>query len=234
MAVEKDVAVAMPDNDRALSPSSAQRCGSSCSATVVTIESKEINDSISSVHQIVRSMPKATGGQQQWTLQYRSNTGDLWGSAVLPSTSEALWRGPGILCSSLPTTAWIKSCATRVWAVQDGYQLMYRSGDAGLQSSTQGELSVGGGIKVTLVSSLQGSTVGGVRIEGFIYGINDFEPPLHAGPVAAHRFSQTLNAAGRVVQRVVQPREFDVLAFCAAPAVEQIGFCESARRTLSQ
>lgn len=229
-----DVAVAFAIGGGSAALSSESRCESGCTAESVTIESKVTAQSTGSVYQIVRSSLQSAGGQQSWALQYRSNSGDLWNSAVLPATSEVLWRGPGNLSTSMPATAWVQSCGSRVWAIQDGYQLLYRGGDASLQSATQSELAVGAGVEATLVSDLQCSANGGLRNEGFVFGINDFEPPLHAGPVAANRFSLTLSGDGRVIQRVVQPQEFSILEFCEAPSTEQIGFCESARSALGR
>jgi len=209
-------------------------CGIACASVDSAVSTWTIDSATSSVYAITRDVESSAGAQQNWTLQYRSNTGALFGKLQLPSTAEVLWRGPGLDNTSLPTTAWTAVCGSRVWAIQDGYQLLYRSADHALAFSRNGELSIGGGAEVTLIEEMQCAASGGVHIEGFVFGISGFDPPLHDTPVSAERFRITLDAWGRSVDQSVDSAEFDVTAYCRSSSSEQIAYCEAARRALGQ
>jgi len=171
-----------------------------------------------------------------WTLEYRSNTGLLFANHELPSTSEVSWRREGGGESLLPTTGWTRLCGDRVWTVQDGYELLAHVGDKALVNlrGSVVDLGVDGDAAATtsLLSAAQCTADGGVRLQGYAFGVNEREPPLHSAVVGARRFEVLLDRTGAVLARTLRRSDFDVRAYCAVAANEQVGFCEAVRQAV--
>jgi hypothetical protein len=209
-------------------------CGEACSSAETTIESSAMDDLSGSTYTLLRRAADLRNEQQRWTLHYRSAAGALLAHADLPDTAAVLWRGPGITNTLMPSNAWLRLCGSRVWTVQDGYELLLQTSDLSLHdvrgySPLRDEFA-----NASLINDLRCTAGGGLRIEGFLFGVGEFDPPLYSTPVTARRVTIEVDRAGQVVDKSLSDDEFDVTAYCRSPSSEQIAYCEAARRALGQ
>jgi hypothetical protein len=209
-------------------------CAEPCDkGDVRSIESLIADPGAGSLYRLVRGVSGASRGQQSWSLEYRSNTGALFARSDLPPTAEVSWRRADSSEALLPTTGWARVCADRVWTLQDGYELLAHVGDRALVQIQGSRVDLGAdrdaAVSMSLISGAQCVADGGLRLQGYAFGVSDREPPLQTGPVAAREFDVLLGPTGAVLARALRPADFDVGAYCAAAANEQYGFCEAAR-----
>jgi hypothetical protein len=180
-------------------------------------------------YRVIRTL--GSSDSQQWTLEYRSNTGTVFATRNLPTTSEVLWRGR-FENAHLSTTAWTRVCADRVWTVQDGYELLFHVGDRALQELRPGRLWADQSAETSVVTDVRCTFGGAIWVEGYAFGVSGDEPPLRRSDVQATRFGFALDRFGGLVKRQVQSAPFDVTGLCAAAANEQQMFCDEAKRAV--
>jgi hypothetical protein len=257
-SIPDDAVAAVPDSttmqlpglrSAAAASAALPRCGSDCPPPSSVGSSESVGSSVAdtstgSVYQIVRNSTLPPDAQQDWTLEYLSNTGALFASRELPATAEVSWRRAEAPEAPLPTSGWVRVCSDRVWALQDGYELLPHVGDralANLRSSPVG-LGVDRGVdrgidgdptaSMALVGSARCAADGGLRVQGYRFGVSEREPPLQAGPVAAREFELLLDRTGNVIDTSIKSADFDIAAFCTTAANEQFAFCEAARKVV--
>jgi hypothetical protein len=85
---------------------------------------------------------------------------------------------------------------------------------------------------MALVGSARCAADGGLRVQGYRFGVSEREPPLQAGPVAAREFELLLDRTGNVIDTSIKSADFDIAAFCTTAANEQFAFCEAARKVV--
>jgi len=220
--------VAVPVVDDAGRASRGDRAESADLAQVV---SSSVDPLTGSRYQILRRQARRSVDLQAWQLEYRSNTDLLYGAAELPTTADVLWRG-GSGTDRLPTSAWTRVCSDKVWAVQDGYQLLFGIADRSLIAVHPGQLWVAEQAETTVVSDVRCTFAGGARIEGYALRVDDREPSLRREPVPALRFGFALDRHGGVVRREVTATTFSWPQYCATSANEALMACGEARRAL--
>lgn len=200
---------------------------------VSSIAVSESEDSLSgSVYRVIRGSRTDESSPQQWNLEYRSNTGALFSSGALPSTSEVLWR-ERFAAARLPTAGWVRVCGDRVWTFQDGYSLLFHVSDRSLQGMQPGQLWVKQSAEATVVTDVRCTFGGGVRVEGYAFDVSGDEPPLRRGEVPATRFGFALDRLGGLMKRDVHTAPFNLEGLCAtAPANENQMFCSQAKKTV--
>jgi hypothetical protein len=169
---------------------------------------------------------------QKWRLDYLSSNSATFASRNLPRTARVIWRTSDGRGRPLPTSGWTRVCFDRIWAVQDGYQLLFHVGDRPLIDLNSGQVSVKPVAEATLITDVRCSDERGLWIEGFSFGVSDNEPLLRIQSVPATRFSFSLDRYGVITKRDVTPAQFDILGLCEAPANEQKRFCSEARKAV--
>jgi hypothetical protein len=169
---------------------------------------------------------------QKWRLDYLSSNSATFASRNLPRTARVIWRTSDGRGRPLPTSGWTRVCFDRIWAVQDGYQLLFHVGDRPLIDLSSGQVSVKPVAEATLITDVRCSDERGLWIEGFSFGVSDNEPLLRIQSVPATRFSFSLDRYGVITKRDVNPAQFDILGLCEAPANEQKRFCSEARKAV--
>jgi serine protease len=170
--------------------------------------------------------------RQEWRLEYRARGGVTLNTKPLPTTANVFWRllpGSGIEMSS---TAWTRVCSDRIWAVQDGYQLLFNVTDRTFIDVRSGPILVNSAAEATLITDVSCADSGGVRLEGYAFGVSDNEPPLRTSRVPATRFGLALDRYGTVTKRELNPAPFDIIGLCSAPANEQQMFCSEAKKAV--
>jgi hypothetical protein len=170
--------------------------------------------------------------RQEWRIAYRARDGVTLNTQPLPTTANVFWRllkGSG---TEMPSTAWTRVCSDRVWAVQDGYQLLFHVGDRALTDLRPGQLFVNSTAEASVITDVRCAFGGAVWIEGYAFGVSDNEPPLRTSSVPATRFGFALDRYGTVTKREVSSAPFDVVGLCAAPANEQQMFCSEAKKAV--
>ncbi len=169
---------------------------------------------------------------QVWRLEYLGKNNALYSSRALPPTSRVSWRLLGRSVKELPATVWIRVCSDRIWAVQDGYQLMSHVGDRMLTDVRPGQLSVNSTAEATVITDVRCAFGGAVWIEGYAFGVSEKEPLLRTSSVPATRFGFALDRYGAVTKREVSSAPFDIVGLCSAPANEQQMFCSEAKKAV--
>jgi len=207
-------------------------CGEACSSAETTIESRAVDDLSGSTYALLRRATDLRNEQQRWTVHYRSAAGALLAHTDLPDTAAVLWRGPGITNTTMPSNAWLRLCGSRVWTVQDGYELLLQATDLTLSDVRRYSPLSEDSASASLIKDLRCTANGGLRIDGYLLGVGEFDPPLYSTPVTVRRVKIEVDRAGQVVEKSWSDDEFDVSAYCCAPSSEQITYCEAARRAL--
>lgn len=142
------------------------------------------------------------------------------------------WRRFGLISEQLATTGWSRVCSDRVWAVQDGYQLLFHVGDRALTDMRPGQLFVKSTAEASVITDVRCAFGGAGWIEGYAFGVSDNEPPLRTSSVPATRFGFALDRYGAVTKREVSSAPFDIVGLCSAPANEQQIFCSEAKKAV--
>lgn len=166
-------------------------------------------------------------GIQRWSIDYVSNTGAVFASLSLPDTAPVLWRSDRSP-SYLSTTGWVRACGSRIWSVQDGYELLTHVADRDLSAIRPGESPVELIGRTSIVTGVRCESDGLLSVEGYALDINTRSPRLSAEPVKASRFTLQWDSRGRLLKSVLAAAEFSVLDHCATPANEQRFFCAQA------
>ena len=167
-----------------------------------------------------------------WQLEYRGRNDVLFSTKSLSDTAEVAWRRFGLISEQLATTGWSRVCSDRVWAVQDGYQLLFHVGDRALTDMRPGQLFVKSTAEASVITDVRCAFGGAVWIEGYAFGVSDNEPRLRRSEVPATRFGFALDRYGAVTKREVNSAPFDIVGLCSAPANEQQLFCSEAKKSV--
>jgi len=207
------------------------------SQSLVFGDSLLLSEDINSISGAVYRMTRHPRGHsitemQGWQIQYGHIDGSQYRSMNLPDTAEVFWRRRSRIGEQLATTGWIRVCSDRVWAVQDGYQLLFHVGDQALTALRPGHLFVNSTAEASVITDVRCGFGGAVWIEGYAFGVNENGPPLRTSSVPATRFSFALDRHGAVTKREVVSAPFDVVGLCAAPANEQQTFCSEAKKAV--
>lgn len=188
-------------------------------------------DSTTAMTYLIERRVGDTGrGVQQWTLEHRSNLGDLFSSRSLPETAEVVWRSNGV-SRSLPTTAWVRACSDGVWTLQDGYPLLAQKYTLILEPLLSRDLLVRSRPTVTLIESMACQPTGGIRMSGFALEIGSMDPRFGDGPTPAERFMLSIDSVGTVRDLQLTTEALDLSVFCLASRREHGAFCSSLGRS---
>jgi len=179
----------------------------------------------------LRSRIDAVEGQT-WQLDYLDSGGSVLGSVRLPPTSVVAWRREDRRAVDLPTSAWVRLCGTRLYTLQDGYQLLAGGRSRTLQNGWQSEIVVKGGAEAVLIA---GAACSGesLVVSGYAFGVSADEPSLRDEAVPATYFKLKLDPTGRESAHKSETRPISVGEICALPwAPELEGFCRAAEAAL--
>jgi hypothetical protein len=167
-----------------------------------------------------------------WDLKSESDSGLEVNAFSLPDSVKTIWRIDTGRSVELATSAWVRACGDLVWAVQDGYELIFHVGDRARQGLRSGHLSINSSAAATLVTDVRCALSGAVWVEGYAFGVSGNEPLLRIHGVPATRFSFSLDRYGVTTKRDLNPAQFDILGLCTAPANEQQMFCSEAKKAV--
>ena len=170
-------------------------------------------------------MPVSDSSEQGWSLEYLSANGSMIDERELPSTRTALWREGLEGSVELPTSAWVRVCSDRVWTLQDGYQLLAHSMDRTLQGARLMPVETGEAASVSLITHLECDREGGIKIEGYLFGVSGWEPPLSAKAVKARALTLRLDRSGSVMQKTTLEASFSASEICASAPTELAAYC---------
>jgi hypothetical protein len=205
-------------------------------------DSLEKDDRVASIHENINADTRYTVSRhyfdsaaafQKWSVELRNKSDEILFKSALPDTAKVYWRYKQN-GGDFVTSSWVRACASRVWVIQDGYQMIATSLDQSLTQNTSKGYELTGAAEVSSISNVHCLSTGVLQVSGYVFGVSGVEPVLDLASSSAKSFLLNIGRNGELLRQQLAPAEFSIRDFCAVPVSEQKMFCDQANAVIGR